>query len=1139
MMTNKATDANGNITFKRIDRLYHTPPLHNKVFINIFTCRTTDVHPIAIVSTHNPIDVQVILESDEDDIPFFRDVWRMNTYLATQTEVRKELRLIKNATWDKCKDRDNKTKLKYYIRMKKKCASLLRNHQDKESKKLKKEKEELKDQMEYAAKNSNDTITTATARFHEIEEHESKGAFIRSRCKEIESGSKNTKLHFATATKRHKQSLIRMVVDEDGNETHTHQETSEEVTKYWEHIMRKRDISTPALTEVLNSITKPLSALDKAALGSDVPTHDLETLPKTMLTIQDIYRSINSSPLSKSPGIDGLPIEFYLLLIEDHEDENNCVIAEWLHAVFNYSFHTGLLPEHMRQSQIRLLYKKDTEHDKRYPKNYRPIALLNVDYKILSKVLATKLKTFLPKIVSEDQYAMPNRYIGDLIQLIASTIHYSNHNKLKGFLMFLDFEKAFDSVNHEFTEKILLAHGLPTEFVRWTMLAFTQTRASCIINGKRGRLFELPGGGRQGDNLYPLIFTLAMQSLNSLISTYRPEGITLANGTRFRTKQYADDSTLGGSSMLDYNKYKQATDVFQQASGMIINWDKSILMWLGEFRTSPLILPPGDQITIMRENEKIRVLGVYLGHTQSKNGGWVRLRTAIDKALKNKLLDVGNEIGNTITVNAVLIGSCVFTTQFQTISKSGIETIEKWIKFFIRKNNYITQDAKRYQAKSNGNPSPLLKLSDLIDSLVAKWTYRILATPTIPTYACNWLSEFNAIAKYLQYDSLDQLIMSAKPMPEVTTTNHGFQVFTYYSVKAFKRMGFTRTIPLNWEEIASQPIFDNPRIKNRANDKPLSKSNSPFKLVRSDKLKYLWQLTTFSRSNYTRDPVVTQLGWESTPNLNRKMKHGRQHFNFSHNDWMTLINSIPDSWQEILLHAQGNQRWSNGEFLATVMIDGTIGDVYKYYNNRLHYYTIDTGGVLIDEHDAAAPGTPLPPPATSWPRLSELKRLRTVETHTTEQPDVTRVISFTFQSNSNTEINYSNVFLNSYQHLTLQGPWREMAKEWRGTLHPRHNDTATFARLTFGDPQYDLSTLTSQFNKLLITPKHLETLWKIMNSSLYIGTVGRDYQTRIKHIPLGSPKLFNASCIFSQHQFQPDYYPRFRHSQPRHIAPHL
>ena len=83
------------------------------------------MHPIAIVSTHNPIDVQVILESDEDDIPFFRDVWRMNTYLATQTEVRKELRLIKNATWDKCKDRDNKTKLKYYIRMKKKCASLI------------------------------------------------------------------------------------------------------------------------------------------------------------------------------------------------------------------------------------------------------------------------------------------------------------------------------------------------------------------------------------------------------------------------------------------------------------------------------------------------------------------------------------------------------------------------------------------------------------------------------------------------------------------------------------------------------------------------------------------------------------------------------------------------------------------------------------------------------------------------------------------------------------------------------------------------------------------------------------------------------------------------------------------------------
>jgi hypothetical protein len=139
--------------------------------------------------------------------------------------------------------------------------------------------------------------------------------------------------------------------------------------------------------------------------------------------------------------------------------------------------------------------------------------------------------------------------------------------------MFLDFEKAFDSVNHEFMERMLVAHGLPSEFVRWIMLAFTRTQASCIINGKRGRFFDLPGGGRQGDNLYPLIFAIVMQALNALIHSKGITGITQADKLILKLKQYADDSTLFGSSREDYLKIRAALQTFCDASGMRINWD--------------------------------------------------------------------------------------------------------------------------------------------------------------------------------------------------------------------------------------------------------------------------------------------------------------------------------------------------------------------------------------------------------------------------------------------------------------------------------------------------------------------------------------------------------------------------------------
>ena len=84
--------------------------------------------------------------------------------------------------------------------------------------------------------------------------------------------------------------------------------------------------------------------------------------------------------LAKAPGIDGFSIEMYeILLLDDDKD----ILANWLQAIYRHAYVTGKLPVHMRKSQIRLLYKKGNAHDKRYPQNYRPIALLNVDYKML------------------------------------------------------------------------------------------------------------------------------------------------------------------------------------------------------------------------------------------------------------------------------------------------------------------------------------------------------------------------------------------------------------------------------------------------------------------------------------------------------------------------------------------------------------------------------------------------------------------------------------------------------------------------------------------------------------------------------------------------------------------------------------
>ena len=150
---------------------------------------------------------------------------------------------------------------------------------------------------------------------------------------------------------------------------------------------------------------------------------------------------------------------------------------------------------------------------------------------------------------------MPKKYIGDLITLIQSTINDPNNKDTERFLAFLDFEKAFDSVNHEFTFAAMEAFGIPYEFIRFTKLAFINTSACCIINGQRTDYFSLPGGGRQGDVLFPSLFCMVVMCITVMIEEDdQIRGINLPGNETFKVMQYADDNVEGFTTLQEYTK---------------------------------------------------------------------------------------------------------------------------------------------------------------------------------------------------------------------------------------------------------------------------------------------------------------------------------------------------------------------------------------------------------------------------------------------------------------------------------------------------------------------------------------------------------------------------------------------------------
>ena len=109
--------------------------------------------------------------------------------------------------------------------------------------------------------------------------------------------------------------------------------------------------------------------------------------------------------------------------------------------------------------------------------------MLNVDIKILSKALAKRLKEVLPCLISAQQTAyVQNRNIGESGRLISDIIEIANTRQMEGFLVTMDLEKAFDSLDHKFLISVLKKFGFGQNFISWIEIIL-KNQESCVING--------------------------------------------------------------------------------------------------------------------------------------------------------------------------------------------------------------------------------------------------------------------------------------------------------------------------------------------------------------------------------------------------------------------------------------------------------------------------------------------------------------------------------------------------------------------------------------------------------------------------------------------------------------------------------
>ena len=239
----------------------------------------------------------------------------------------------------------------------------------------------------------------------------------------------------------------------------------------------------------------------------------------------------------------------------------------------------------MRENVTRFLFKKG---DKKLLKNWRPISLLNVDYKICSKALANRLAKVLSSIINEEQTcSVPGRTIFENLALFWDVLDHVNITNETGILVSLNQEKAFDRVDHTFLCRTLERFGFGPSF--WISNLYHGASMKIIVNGFLTEKIFLKRGVRQGDSLSPLLYVICAEVLAQNIRNHTGiQGFLLPGAhSYFKIRQYADDSTCFLKDTCSLQNLFYLLRKFERGTGAKLNLSKTEAMWLGAWRSRP------------------------------------------------------------------------------------------------------------------------------------------------------------------------------------------------------------------------------------------------------------------------------------------------------------------------------------------------------------------------------------------------------------------------------------------------------------------------------------------------------------------------------------------------------------------------
>jgi len=499
---------------------------------------------------------------------------------------------------------------------------------------------------------------------------------LRSRAIWLESGDDNTKFFHAYAKGRKSANSIWKLETPDGRVENSFEGMASIGVSHFKNLFKASNQAS--IEEVVR-----LAQLFPGFVNEEENQKLLEKV-----TEDELKETLSSFQKDKSPGPDGWTIEFFQELYD--------FLGKDILRVVEDSRQSGRIPASMNSTFIALIPKTDNPTSL---EEFRPISLCNCIYKIISKIIARRIKGILSSNISMEQFGfLKGRQIHEAIGVAQEGLHSMKKMKVKGAVLKIDLSKAYDKVSWLFLRLLLTHLGFHINVIRWIMSCITTVSFSILINGSATPFFHSERGIRQGCPLSPLLFLLVAEGLSRAIAEAKRngsfKGIRISPSLSITHLLFVDDVLIFCTgSRRDAESLKDILNLFSKATGMEFNFRKSTissnLLSEGEIDRLKTFFP----FETKSIDEGLKYLGFHLKPTNYKKEDWIWLLEKLEKKLKVWSFKWLSRAGRLVLVKSVLEAIPVYWMSLSWIPKGTLEAYRRLCFRFLwsgRKDTHVT-----------------------------------------------------------------------------------------------------------------------------------------------------------------------------------------------------------------------------------------------------------------------------------------------------------------------------------------------------------------------------------------------------------------------------------------------------------------